>query len=135
VLGTMAGMHFWLAAAAIVSVLSLLAPGTARAAIRLQPVLMGLAAPDFVTHARDGGNRRVAIEQRGVIRVLSPGASASTVFLDITGKVLFGGERGLLGLTFHPNFRENGRFFVDYTRQPDGATVIAEYRVSAANPN
>ena len=49
--------------------------------------------------------------------------------------MLFGGERGLLGLAFHPQFSSNGRFFVDYTRKPDGATVIAEYRVSAADPS
>jgi len=41
------------------------------------------------------------------------------------------GEQGLLGLTFHPQYRTNGRFFVNYTRVPDGATVVAEYRVSS----
>ena len=49
--------------------------------------------------------------------------------------MLFNGERGLLGLAFHPQFSTNRRFFVNYTRQPDGATVIAEFRVSATNPN
>ncbi|MEP6934719.1 MAG: PQQ-dependent sugar dehydrogenase, partial [Nitrospirota bacterium] len=49
-------------------------------------------------------------------------------FLDITNRVLSGGERGLLGLAFHPNHRKNGRFFVNYTRRDDGATVLAEYR-------
>ena len=55
-------------------------------------------------------------------------------FLDIAGRVLAGGERGLLGLAFHPRFSANGRFFVNYTRKADGATVISEFRVSA-NPN
>src|SRR5206468_10956908 len=50
-------------------------------------------------------------------------------------RVLSGGERGLLGLAFHPQFASNRRFFVDYTRRPDGATVIAEYSVSTSNPN
>ena len=49
--------------------------------------------------------------------------------------MLSGGERGLLGLALHPHFDINGRFFVDYTRNPDGATVIAEYRVSADDSN
>jgi glucose/arabinose dehydrogenase len=49
-------------------------------------------------------------------------------FLDITKQVLSGGERGLLGLAFHPDYRRNGRFFVNYTRKPDGATVLAEYQ-------
>jgi hypothetical protein len=75
------------------------------------------------------------VEQGGVIKVLQPGARTPTVFLDLSAKVLFGGERGLLGLTFHPQFSSNRRFFVDYTQKPDGATVIAEYRASATDPN
>ncbi len=67
--------------------------------------------------------------------MLQPGGSSAGVFLDIRGKVLFGGEQGLLGLTFHPQFSSNRRFFVNYTRRPDGATVVSEYRVSAGNPN
>jgi hypothetical protein len=105
------------------------------ASITLVPVLTGLASPVFVTNARDGSHRLFVVEQGGVIKVLQPGGTSPTVFLDITSKVLSGGERGLLGLTFHPQFSSNRRFFVDYTRQPDGATVIAEYRVSAGNPN
>jgi glucose/arabinose dehydrogenase len=50
------------------------------------------------------------------------------LYLDITSRVLSGGERGLLGLAFHPQFSSNRRFYVNYTRRPDGATVVAEYR-------
>jgi hypothetical protein len=57
------------------------------------------------------------------------------VFLDISAKVVSGGEQGLLGLTFHPQFTSNRRFFVDYTRKADGATVIAQYQASAGDPN
>ena len=57
-----------------------------------------------------------------------------TVFLDIHTKVAFGGERGLLGLAFHPQYPANGRFFVYHTRFFDGGIVIGEYRVSA-DPN
>jgi hypothetical protein len=57
-----------------------------------------------------------------------------TVFLDIHAKIAFGGERGLLGLAFHPQYAANGRLFIYYTRVIDGAIVIAEYRVSA-DPN
>jgi glucose/arabinose dehydrogenase len=68
--------------------------------------------------------------------VAQPGASTTTVFLDITSRVLStGNEQGLLGLAFHPQYSVNGRFFVYYTRQTDGALVIAEYHVSAADPN
>src|SRR5689334_2245953 len=104
-------------------------------AVPLVPVLAGLASPIYVTNAHDGSNRLFVVEQPGRIKVLQPNATAPTVFLDITSRVLSGGEQGLLGLAFHPQFVSNGRFFVDYTRRPDGATVIAEYQVSAQNRN
>ena len=88
----------------------------------------------FITHAGDGSGRLFIVEQPGVIKVLAPSATLGTAFLDITDRVLSGGERGLLGLAFHPLYTTNGRFFVNYTRKPDGATVIAEYARSA-NPN
>ncbi|HWP42470.1 MAG TPA: PQQ-dependent sugar dehydrogenase, partial [Blastocatellia bacterium] len=105
------------------------------AAVALQPVLGGLLSPVYVTGARDGTNRLFIVEQPGRILVLQPGSSTPTAFLTISTKVSFGGERGLLGLAFHPQFESNRRFFVNYTRAGDGATVIAEYRASAANPN
>ena len=103
-------------------------------AVQLSPVLSGLASPLLVTNAHDGSQRLFVLEQPGRIQVLQPGAVAPTVFLDIAARVQFGGEQGLLGLAFHPQFGVNRRFFVDYTRRPDGATVIAEYQVSA-DPN
>src|SRR5262249_971589 len=82
----------------------------------------------------DGSNRLFIIEQAGIIKVLQPGTSTPTIFLDIRSKILSGGERGLLGLAFHPQYASNGRFFLYYTRTGDGTIVIAEYRVSS-NPN
>ena len=105
------------------------------AAIQLAPVVSsGLSSPIFVGNAHDGSNRLFIEEQGGIIRVLQPGASPPTVFLDIHTKIVAGGEQGLLGLAFHPNYAANGRFFVYYTRTGDGAIVIAEYKVSA-DPN
>jgi glucose/arabinose dehydrogenase len=103
--------------------------------LALEPVMTGLSSPILMTNARDGSNRLFAVEQPGRLVALQPGATTPTVFLDITSRVLSGGERGLLGLAFHPQFESNRRLFVNYTRRPDGATVIAEYRVSATNPN
>ncbi len=104
--------------------------------IDLEPFIpSGLNQPLYLTNAHDGTNRRFVLEQPGRISVMQPGSSMRTTFLDITGRVLSGGERGLLGLAFHPQFASNRRFFVDYTRRPDGATVIAEYHVSTSNPN
>ena len=89
--------------------------------IALEPVVTrGLSNPVYVTHAGDGRGRLFVVEQPGRIRIVTGGALATPPFLDIASRVLAGGERGLLGLAFHP----------DYTRRPDGATVIAEYRVS-----
>lgn len=101
----------------------------------LEPVLIGLTSPLYVTNAHDGSERLFILEQEGRIKVLQPDATIPTLFLDLTSKVLAGGERGLLGLAFHPQFANNRRFFVNYTRQPDGATVIAEYHVTTTERN
>jgi glucose/arabinose dehydrogenase len=103
--------------------------------IQLEPVVTGLTSPVFVTNAHDGSNRLFIVEQAGTIKVLQPGSSTPTVFLNISTLVLSGGERGLLGLAFHPQYHDNRRFFVYYTRQTDGAIRIAEYQTSVADPN
>src|SRR5207247_5753279 len=106
------------------------APRVEAPSIQLEPVLTSnLSSPLYVTHAHDGSNRLFIVEQPGRIKVLQPGATSATTFLDITSVVLSGGERGLLGLAFHSQFPTNGRFFVDYTRRQDGATVVAEYSI------
>ncbi len=106
------------------------------AAVQLVPVVpTGLSSPVFVGHAGDGTNRLFIEEQAGFVYVLQPGSSTPTLFLDIHTKVLSGGERGLLGLAFHPAYRTNGRFYVFYTRDGDGAIVIAEYQVSSVDSN
>jgi glucose/arabinose dehydrogenase len=94
-----------------------------------------LTTPTFATNANDGSGRMFVLEQAGRILVIPRGTTVATVFLDLTSRVITSTERGLLGLAFHPNFSENGRFFVDYTRRTDGTIVLAEYHVSATNPN
>jgi hypothetical protein len=89
----------------------------------------------YATSARDGTNRLFVVEQAGRIKVFGPGQTTPATFLDISGKVRFDGEQGLLGLAFHPRVGPGRRFVVHYTRQPDGAIVIAEYAASAQNPN
>jgi glucose/arabinose dehydrogenase len=121
-----------LAAAAIAGVS---VPNAALAQIELVPAVSGLSAPVFVGHAGDNLNRLFIVEQAGIIKVLQPGASEPTTFLDIRTRILPGGERGLLGLAFHPQYANNGRFFVFYTRAGDGALVIAEYAASPAGSN
>ena len=101
---------------------------------RLVTLLTGLDNPGFVTNAHDGSKHLFVLELRGRIKALPPGASTPTLYLDITSKVLFSGEQGLLSIAFHPQFAANHRFFVDYIRQSDSAEVIAEYHQSASNP-
>jgi glucose/arabinose dehydrogenase len=100
-----------------------------RITLTLQKVAQGLHSPLLVTNAGDGSGRLFIVEQGGVIRVLSGGRLAPTLFLDLSGLTAAGGERGLLGLTFHLHYRQNGRLFVNYT-DLHGDTVIAEYRRS-----
>src|SRR5262245_5661290 len=116
--------------------LSLIAVASAQTpVISLVEVFSGFARPVYFTNARDGTRRRFIVEQAGVIHVSQPGSGATAPFLDIQSRVLSDGEFGLLGLAFHPQYLTNGRFFVNYSRQPDGATVIAEFQVSSGNPN
>jgi len=100
--------------------------------IRLEPYVSGLNSPLLLTNAKDGTKRNYIVQQGGIIKVVEPGATATADFLNITSKVLSGGELGLLGLTFHPQFSTNGYFFVNYTRVSDFATVIARYKTTSA---
>ena len=97
------------------------------------PVANGLARPVNITHAGDGSGRLFINEQSGRIRIYDGEHILPSPFLDIRGRVLCCGERGLLGLAFHPNYKENGRLFVNYTNG-GGDTVVSEFRVSA-DPN
>jgi glucose/arabinose dehydrogenase len=101
--------------------------------IHLVPlVAAGLDHPLFLTHAGDRSGRVFVVEQPGTVRIVNRGVLGKEPFLNIRDRVATDGpERGLLGLAFHPDYPRNGRFFVNYTRQPDGATVVAEYRRGA----
>jgi glucose/arabinose dehydrogenase len=100
--------------------------------IALETVLTGLAQPTSITHAGDA--RLFVTLQRGEVVIFDGARLLPTAFLDIRSRVSCCGERGLLGLAFHPRYAENGYFFVDYTNTA-GDTVIARYRVSASEPN
>ncbi|MFQ5898920.1 MAG: PQQ-dependent sugar dehydrogenase [Candidatus Methylomirabilia bacterium] len=103
--------------------------------LRLEPVVTtGLRNPLYLTHAGDDSGRLFVVEQPGRIRIVQRGRLLALPFLDISRRVSSGNERGLLGLAFHPEYRRNGRYVINYTRLPDGATVVAEYRVSR-DPN
>jgi glucose/arabinose dehydrogenase len=99
--------------------------------VTTEVVAQGFNAPIDIVNAADGSGRLFVAEQGGRIRIVQGNAVDPTPFLDVSSLVVAGGEQGLLGVAFHPAYRNNGRLFVDYTRADDGATVIAEYRASA----
>ena len=92
-------------------------------------------APVEYTYANDGTNRVFVVEQSGQIKVFdnNPNASTAQTYLDIHKRVAYGGEMGLLGLAFHPKFRENGFFYVNYTKSNPRETVVSRFKASSAN--
>ena len=106
------------------------AQATAAQSFRLQPYVTGLTSPLLATNAKDGTKRLFIVQQGGIIKVVQPNSTTATDFLNISSRIVSGGERGLLGLTFHPQFASNGYFFVNYTRSGDGATVIARFKTT-----
>jgi glucose/arabinose dehydrogenase len=121
--------------------------------VELETVASGLTAPVGLTHAGDGSGRLFIVEQTGQIRVVEDGTLLAAPFLDISGLLptlnSFFDERGLLGVAFHPAYEGNGRFYVRYSVPRSGdpgepcfgtsrgchSEVLAEYRVSAGDPN
>jgi glucose/arabinose dehydrogenase len=92
-------------------------------------VASGLSSPTYVTSSPGDSSRLFILEQRGIIKILKNGDINPSPFLDIDSLISSGGERGLLGLAFHPGYQNNGYFYVDYTNN-SGNTVIARYQVS-----
>jgi len=106
---------------------------TAPAVIGLQSFATGFASPVEITHC--GDSRLFVVEQDGLIKILNPnGTTNATPFLNVTTLTEGGGEQGLLGLAFHPNYASNGYFYINYTNL-NGDTVISRYSVNASNPN
>ena len=94
-----------------------------------QMIVSGLQRP--VDLQPDGSGRLFVIEKPGRIRIIQNDQLIETPFLDITDRVGSGGnEQGFLGLAFHPQYAQNGRFFVNYTNKL-GDTVLARFQVSS----
>jgi len=91
--------------------------------------------PVELTSPSDNSNRVFVVEQKGKIKSFpnQTDVKSTTVFLDIVKKVDSGGEKGLLGLAFHPDYKNNGFFYVNYTRSSPLETIISRFKVSRSN--
>lgn len=101
----------------------------------LVSIASGLQTPIDIANAGDGSGRLFIAQKDGVVRIVRDGALQGGSLLDIGDLVLAGDERGLLGIVFHPQFAATRFLYVNYTRKPDGATVIARYRVPPETPD
>ncbi|MDM8520089.1 PQQ-dependent sugar dehydrogenase [Anaerolineales bacterium HSG6] len=103
--------------------------------ITLNPITGGFSKPVYLTHADDQSGRLFVVEQAGRIVIIEDNIIRSTLFLDIVDIVgSSANEQGLLSMAFHPDYTNNGYLFVNYTNL-EGHTVIAQYQVSAVDPN
>jgi glucose/arabinose dehydrogenase len=122
-------MRCTLAAAVVAAVLGAggASAGMMRTTLGLRPVLSGLESPLGLVAAPGQKNVLYVVEQVGDIKVAVNGTLRARPFLDIRSLVKSGGEQGLLGLAFHPGYRSNHKFYVDYT-DTNGDTRVVEYR-------
>jgi len=103
--------------------------------IKLVPwIKTGLKAPTGIFFEPGNSSRVYILEQKGQILTWEKGQFAKEPFLDLQSKVTFGGERGLLGLAFHPQYQQNGRFFVNYTSGNSQLTsFVSEFKRGSLN--
>lgn len=109
----------------------LMVAGVAEAAPRLLPVASGFNQPLFMT-APAGDSRLFVVEKTGRIRIVNNGVVSSTPFLDLSSRVATGGERGLLGLTFAPDYATSGKFYVNYIDRGTLNTVVSQFTVGSS---
>lgn len=101
--------------------------------ITLEEFATGFTAPVEMVNANDA--RMFVVQQNGIIKILQAnGTVNSTNFLNISSKITYGGERGLLGLAFHPQYPTNGYFFI-YYNDTSGNITVARYTRSSTNPD
>lgn len=127
---------FGVIVAVVVALIAFAATANAAAAdlddlrVELVEVSTGFDQPVLVTNAGDGSGTRYVVEQTGRIWAIdADGARAAEPFLDLSEALVKSYEQGLLGLAFHPDYPDDGRLFVNYTRADDGATVVSEFSV------
>jgi glucose/arabinose dehydrogenase len=114
-------------------------PPTTPAQLELLQVATGFTSPLDIQQPLDSSGRLFVVQQGGQIMIVnSSGTILSTPFLDLSSKLISGGEEGLLGLAFHPNFASNGCFYVNYTTTRltgNTQTVISEFKAAPSSSN
>lgn len=103
--------------------------------ITLEKVVKGFDTPLQVTNAKDNSKRLFVVNKMGTIQVVQDGKILPEPFLNLANNLATDNEQGLLSIAFHPNYAENGRLFVFYTRQSPFASVISEFQVNATEVN
>ena len=137
--GSSGGSDYGIAERATVAALPLPTGLPSPIPVQLVDAFPGLVfdAPIFLTAPPDGTDRIVVAEQRGVIRIFPNDAlvSSTTTLLDISARVQFGGEEGLLGFAFHPDYATNGWFYVYYTAGSPRRSVLSRFTISSGDPD
>ena len=112
--------------------------------LELEVIASGFNSPVVLTHAGDGTNRLFVADQIGIIYAIENENLLADPFLDISNKIVplesIYDERGLLGMTFHPDYKNNGRFFVYYSAEKsaegiDHESILSEFQLSTDNSN
>ena len=116
------------------SVFLCMTPAFAGVPLTTELVLDGLPGITGVTHAPGDVTRLFVLQRSGRIWIIKNGALLETPFLDITGQVNVSGERGMLGLAFHPQYDDNGFFYVRFNHS-SGDTIVRQYAASPGNPD
>ena len=117
-------------------VMSLVLVGTVqpvRAQLRAELIASGLVLPVGFAQDPSQPNVQVVLQQGGRVRVLQNGVLLAQDYLDLTSQIASGGERGLLGLAFAPDYATSGRVYVNFTN-PSGDTVVARFLRHPTDP-
>lgn len=97
--------------------------------VRWESFVGGLASPVDIQSPRDGSGRLFVLEQVGRIRLIRNGALVTAPVLDIAARVQFGGEMGLLGLAFPPEFASKQYFYVNYVDR-QRRTIVSRFKIA-----
>lgn len=129
-MGDITRLRSWLCHASFL----LLAAWPAHAQLRLERIATSIRNCTDIQSARDGSGRLFLVRQEGTIAIWKDGQVLERPFLDIRNKVSTGGERGLLGIAFPPNYKDKRWFYANYTDR-NGDTVVARFNLIGADPD